>query len=164
MAENMDFGSSQEGGGLPLMHLQIDAATAAQLFNVRTENEMLEDETYEDLEFADDDYEPGVKKPTTSSRRTTRSKSKPQAQSLAQKRKTSEKLLKKEIELPIKIDLINLVKQERSLYNLKDPLYMNRIHKDKIWVDISQAMMQKYPDMNTDKCKKMWSAVRESTR
>lgn len=160
----MDIGLHQEGEGLPSMHLQIDAATAAQLFKIRTGNEILEDETYEDLEFADDDYEPGVKKPTSSNRRTTRSKVKPQAQSVAQKRKTTEKLLKKEIELPIKIDLISLVKQERSLYNLKDPLYMNRIHKDKIWVDISEAMMQKYPDMNTDKCKKMWNAVRESTR
>lgn len=142
----MDIGLTPEerDEALHSMHLSIDAATAAQLL-MRSEDDILDDETYEDIHFIDDDYEPGIKKRASSKGRATRSKAK--SQTVAAKKKTTEKLLKKEIELPIKIDLIGLVKKERSLYNLKDPLYMNRIHKDKVWVDISEVMMQKYPEM-----------------
>lgn len=118
--------------------------------------------TYEELDFDigddenDEEYTPYTKKATVRSATTRLGKrmvSKP-------KRKT----LKKEIELPIKIDLINLVKAERSLYNLKDPLYMSRNHKEKKWSEISDNMKQKYPEMTIEKCKRMWEAVRESTR
>lgn len=74
------------------------------------------------------------------------------------------KVLKKDVELPVKIDLIDLVKQEKCLYNLKDPMYMSRVHKQMIWEKISTTLMENYADMTADKCKKMWIAVRESTR
>lgn len=74
------------------------------------------------------------------------------------------KCLKKDVELPIKIDLIELVKKERCLYNLKGPMYMSRVHKQMIWEKISTSLKEYYEDMNVEKCKKMWMAVRESTR
>lgn len=74
------------------------------------------------------------------------------------------KTTKKEIELPIKIDLIELVKRNRPLYNLKDPMHMNRTHKDLIWQNISDEMVSKYPDMEAESCRKMWTSIRESTR
>ena len=49
----------------------------------------------------------------------------------------AKKIPKRDIELPIKIDLIQHVKLERSLYDLKDPLYMNRTHKDFTWAEIN---------------------------
>lgn len=116
---------------------------------------------YTDVEnddVADTDYTPATKK--SGSRKTIRAKSNAKKTS-APKRKTP---LKKEIELPMKIDLINLVKAERSLYNLKDPSYSLRIHKDKKWSEICDAMKRKYPELTVEVCKKMWSSVRESTR
>lgn len=74
------------------------------------------------------------------------------------------KIPKRDIELPIKIDLIQHVKLERSLYDLKDPLYMNRTHKDFTWLEISKKMSEKFPKMDADKCTKMWSSIRESAR
>lgn len=141
------------------MNIELNESIAYENLRVANE-EYLEDEDYEEAEFVDDDYEPGTKKQATSRGRTTRSKSK--AQNVDSKRK--EKTLKKDIELPIKIDLIALVKAQPSLYNLKDPMYMTRNHKEKIWSEIADTMMEKYPDMNVEKCKKMWNAVRESTR
>lgn len=122
-----------------------------------------QDERFEEIDVEienanDEDYFPYAKKRSTTT--TTRSKFKEKKGIQQQKRKA----LKKEIELPIKIDLINLVKAERSLYNLKDPLYMSRNHKEKKWSEIADAMQKKYPEMTIDKCKKMWDAVRESTR
>lgn len=76
----------------------------------------------------------------------------------------AKKIPKRDIELPIKIDLIQHVKLERSLYDLKDPLYMNRTHKDFTWVEISKKMSEKHPNMDADKCTKMWSSIRESAR
>ena len=74
------------------------------------------------------------------------------------------KHLKKDVELPLKIDLIALVKKEKCLYNLKDPMYMSRVHKQKVWEEISANLQPNYADMNVDKCKKVWNSVRESTR
>lgn len=124
-----------------------------------------DDETFEEVEFADDDdYEPGTKKSVSSSTCVRQTKSKTIAKQADEQQKRKNKVLKKDIELPIKIDLIGLVKNERSLYNLKDPLYLSRTHKDKVWLSICDAMKKKHPGMEVEKCKRMWNAVRESTR
>lgn len=123
-----------------------------------------DDETLEVLEFDDDDYVPGTKKVVSSSKniRTTRATS--SAKKVGAEPKRKEKALKKDIELPIKIELIELVKNQSSLYNLKDPLYVSRTNKDKVWLSISDALKEKYPGMDVEKCKRMWNSVRESTR
>lgn len=107
----------------------------------------------------DEDYHPSGRQSGKQNAKRARSKAKKNDEN-----EPKRKVLKKEAELPIKIDLINLVKNERSLYNLKDPLYMSRIHKEKIWSEICDEMKKKYPKMTIEECKKMWNAVRESTR
>lgn len=124
--------------------------------------EKIESETEEEQKAKDADYHPsGRQSGKQSAKRAARSKSKAKK---SDENEPKRKVLKKEAELPIKIDLINLVKNERSLYNLKDPLYMSRIHKEKIWSEICDEMKKKYPEMTIETCKKMWNAVRESTR
>lgn len=112
-------------------------------------------------EFLDEDYEPPSKKVPKEKKKNSASK---KSKTITKVKVIREKKLKKEIELPMKIDLVKLVKEECSLYNLKSSFYMNRIHKEKIWENISSKLNEKYPEMTVDKWKKLWLAVRESTR
>lgn len=145
--------------------------------NSMTGDEFLRYNKYE-LQFVDDEYTPNEKSnkrdkktagkkgrkiiptSTQTSAHSTAMANKAKSTSTANKTKH----LKKDMELPVKIDLIELVKQEKSLYNLKDPKYKSRVHKQTVWEKISATLMENYSDMNVEKCKKMWDAVRESTR
>lgn len=140
-----------------------------------------------EIEFINDEYQPDKKKskPSTSIKAKRKSTTSTVTTSTAAKAATSTKtsttatvtastaaraaggrtrILKKDIELPVKIDLIELVKEQKCIYNLKDPLYKSRVHKQKVWEKISEKLMPNYADMNVDKCKKMWESVRESAR
>lgn len=122
-----------------------------------------------DIEYLDDNFlEDGIIESETKVQANTK-RARPPSQPNGKAKKinanpTKPKVLKKEAELPIKIDLINLVKNERALYNLKDPLYMSRTNKEKVWSEICDGMKVKYPAMTIDECKRLWNAVRESTR
>lgn len=126
-----------------------------------------------ELEFIDDEYTP-YSKSTKKSVAAKRSRNNPATSTVTSATATATtstakpakktKHLKKDIELPVKIDLIELVKKERCLYNLKDKMYMSRVHKQMVWEKISTTLKKHYAHMNVEKCKKMWNAVRESTR
>lgn len=105
----------------------------------------------------DEDYQPAkksvkvVKSPTPSTASSSSSK--------ATKRK------KKDLEHAAKVAICEEVRKHPAIYQITHQNYMNKITRDAIWEEISDALINKLgPSMTVQNCRKMWDALRESTR
>lgn len=124
--------------------------------------EYLDDEEYEDIEMFDvvDDLRDVDYVPNKRSKRVSAPSPSPSTSS-----SSSSKLKKKDREHAAKVAICQEVRKYPSLYQITHKEHLNKVAKDAIWEEISASLKGKIgPKMTIQHCRKLWEALRESTR
>lgn len=79
--------------------------------------------------------------------------------------KKSKKSTKKESEFEIKVAVCKAIRDHPQVYQITHKEYSNKQIRDAQWLEISQKVSKLVgEDTDVDKCRKIWNALRESTR
>lgn len=92
-------------------------------------------------------------------------KSKQSRPSSASSSTSSTKILKREREFEMKVAICEEVRKYPALYQITHKNYANKGIKDSNWKEISETLKIRFgPTMTISYCRKLWDALRESTR
>lgn len=158
MEENYDLTDEERAeaiAGLEAAALSKSKRAAAKNVEYSDIQVLEDDEEFEkfdnDDDWMDETYQPPHKKRPTPSPALSAS--------------SSTKGKKKELEHDVKVAICHHVRNYPPLYQITHQNYSNRAEKDAIWEQISKSLCKKFgPEMTVQKCRKLWDALRESTR